>query len=74
MTHGVKVVKPEATLQEAAEKMRRLAIGPLRMGRTKPQMRLRPCISCLSMQGITREGGTKALTPKGSSYLLTAAG
>jgi CBS domain-containing protein len=29
MTHGVEVVAPEATLQEAAEKMRHLDIGPL---------------------------------------------
>jgi CBS domain-containing protein len=29
MTHGVEVTSPEATLQEAAEKMRRLDVGPL---------------------------------------------
>jgi len=29
MTPGVEVVNPEATLQEAAEKMRRLDVGPL---------------------------------------------
>lgn len=29
MTQGVEVVHPEATLQEAAEKMRRLDVGPL---------------------------------------------
>lgn len=29
MTHEVEVIAPEATLQEAAEKMRRLNIGPL---------------------------------------------
>jgi CBS domain-containing protein len=29
MTHGVEMIAPEATLQEAAEKMRHLDIGPL---------------------------------------------
>ena len=29
MTHGVEVITPEATLQQAAAKMRRLNIGPL---------------------------------------------
>ena len=29
MTPGVEVVRPEATIQEAAEKMRHLDIGPL---------------------------------------------
>jgi len=29
MTHGVEVVNPGTTLQEAAEKMRRLDVGPL---------------------------------------------